>query len=383
MRRALAVGCLLLAAAACACGGERTATARHDPQRILDGLVQGSDHIAPGVTAYVSGPHGTWSGAAGVADVKTGEPMRPDARFRLESVSKAWTATLILQLVGEGRMRLDDSVARWLPGLLPYGDRVTVRQLLDHTSGMVDSNDIVNRPTRFLDRIRDRALRSRIASVTRRVARDPGYEFSPRLWVDIAAALPLEHRPGETYHYSNIAYAVAGLVAERVGGTDLATLVRRRISEPLGLRTARYDPHSRITGAHALGYRVGTGGELTDATTWTLGLGAGGGIVANAADEARFLTALMRGGIIDAAQLAELKKPSAAYPNYGLGTGISPSGCAGIAYGHNGGGDGFETNVLVAGDGSRVAVLLVNGRTADNHGDDIAVNATNRLYCAA
>ena len=83
------------------------------------------------------------------------------------------------------------------------------------------------------------------------------------------------------------------------------------------------------------------------------------------------------------AQLAELKRPSAAYPNYGLGVGISASGCAGIAYGHNGGGEGFETNVLVAGDGSRVAVPLLNGRTADDHGDDVAFKAMNRLYCAA
>jgi len=89
--------------------------ARPDLQRVLDGLVTGKDRIAPGATAYVSGPHGTWVGSAGVANVKTGEPMTPDARLRLMSLSKAWTATVILKLVAEGRMQLDDTVAHWLP----------------------------------------------------------------------------------------------------------------------------------------------------------------------------------------------------------------------------------------------------------------------------
>jgi D-alanyl-D-alanine carboxypeptidase len=360
-----------------------TEATRPELQGILDALVTGRDRIAPGVSAYVSGPHGTWVGSAGLSNVRTGEPMRPDARMRLESLSKTWTATLVLQLVDEGRMRLDDTVARWLPELLPYGGRITIRQLLDHTSGIVDTSDLLGSPTRYLDLVEDPELRARIATVSRRVTEDPGYEFSPRLWVEIAAALPLEHRPGTTYHYSNIGYTVAGLVAERVSGADLAALLQERIIEPLHLTSAAYDPHSQISGRHARGYRVAADGKLTDATNWTLGLGPGGGVVSNATDEARFLRALMRGRLLGPARLAELEEPSAANPNYGLGTGVDATGCAGIAYGHNGGGDGFETNVYVAGDGSRVAVLLLNGRTADGHGDDVALRAMNRLYCAA
>ena len=86
--------------------------------------------------------------------------------------------------------------------------------------------------------------------------------------------------------------------------------------------------------------------------------------------------------LLQPTQLAALKKPSG-LSSYGLGTGINRSGCAGIAYGHNGGGDGFETNVLVSGDGERVAVLLLNGRTSDNRGDAIAFETMRRLYCAA
>jgi D-alanyl-D-alanine carboxypeptidase len=96
---------------------------RPELQRILDELTSGRGRIAPGATANVAGPRGSWSGAAGVAHAATGEPMPVSARMRLESVSKIWTAVLVLQLVEQGRLGLKDTVERWLPGLLPFGDR--------------------------------------------------------------------------------------------------------------------------------------------------------------------------------------------------------------------------------------------------------------------
>jgi D-alanyl-D-alanine carboxypeptidase len=380
MRR---LGLAVVVALAAVAGLARPAApARPDLQGILDALVTGPGRVAPGATAYVAGPHGVWIGAAGVADVKTGERMKPDTRMRLESVSKLWTAALVLQLVGEGKLGLSDTVARRLPGLLPYGNRIDLRELLDHTSGMIDTNDIANAPQRYLKLIKSSALRAKVTAVSKRLATDPGYEFSPRFWVEIAAALPLLAKPGTTYHYSNIGYIVAGLVAEKAGGANLATLFRRRIVQPLRLKTAAYDPHSAISGPHAHGYRVDKDGTLTDTTRVTVGLGANGGIVSDAADEARFLVALMQGKLLRSAQLGALETPSP-FSNYGLGTGIDESGCTGVAYGHNGGGDGFTTSVFVSGDGRRVAVLLVNGRTADDHGDALVHAAMNRLYCAA
>jgi D-alanyl-D-alanine carboxypeptidase len=364
-------------------GGHRFhRVANPDFEAQLEALVTGPRRIAPGVTAYVSGPHGTWTGAAGVANVRTGERMRPGARMRLESVSKLWTAALLLRLEQQHRLSLDDTVESRLPGLLPAGGRITLRQLLNHTSGLIDTNDVLRHPDMYLRQVKDPELRTKITAVTRRVTKDPGYEFSPRLWVELAAALPLLLPPGSVYHYSNIGYIVAGLVAERAGGGTLPSLFRRQIITPLHLSASAYDPHARISGSHASGYRVAANGGLTDTTTWTFGLGANGGIVSSARDEARFLTTLMRGELLEPAQLAALKKPSG-LSNYGLGTGIDRSGCAGIAYGHNGGGDGFETNVFVSGNGDRVAVLLLNGRTRDNHGDAIAFAAMRRLYCAA
>jgi D-alanyl-D-alanine carboxypeptidase len=215
-----ALAAAVLAGLAARTPDEPPPAARSGLQRVLDGLVAGRDRIAPGVTAYVSGPHGTWSGAAGLADVGTREPMRPAARLRLESVSKLWTATVILTLVSEGRLRLDDTVAHWLPGVLPYGDRITVRQLLNHTSGMVDSNDIEQVPALYLRRLHDRALRARVLRLSARLRRDPGLDVPPSLWVELAAALPLERPPGTAFHYSNIGYDVAGMIAERAGGHE-------------------------------------------------------------------------------------------------------------------------------------------------------------------
>ena len=93
-------------------GSQPTPVARPELQQILDGLVTGPGRIAPGVTAYVSGPHGGWLGSAGVANVQSGEPMRPDARMRLDSVSKWWATAVVLQLAQEGKLRLGDAVQR-------------------------------------------------------------------------------------------------------------------------------------------------------------------------------------------------------------------------------------------------------------------------------
>ena len=293
--------------------------------------------------------------------------MQPDARMRLESVSKAWTAALALRLVADGRLQLDDTVERWLPGLLPYGDEITVRELLDHTSGLVDSNDIVRDPERYLAEIDDPELEAKVDTVVRRLSENPAYEFSPRLWVDVAAATDLLTEPGTAFHYSNIGYMVAGLVLERAAGADLATQFEREIIGPLGLASAAYDPAADIRGSHAHGYRVNEDGSLTDTTRWTGGLGANGGIVSSAADEGRFLQALMRGDLLGPEELRALETASP-FSNYGLGMGINQEACSDPAYGHNGGGDGFASSVYVSADGERVAVLLLNGRTAGGAG---------------
>jgi CubicO group peptidase (beta-lactamase class C family) len=239
----LAGGLAVLIARTASTGGPQNS--RPSLQRVIDGLVTGPGRIAPGVTAYVAGPRGVWVGSAGIAVI--GTPMTPDARLRLNSVGKTWTATLILKLVAEGRMKVDDTVSHWLPGLLPYGNRVTIEQLLSMTSGMVDTNDFEAKPAYYINRITDPVVREHVLAAARRARTDPTYRPT-RVWIEAAAGQPPLYRPGSAWHYSNIGYMVLGLVAARVGGADLATLFRTRIMDPLHLQSARYDPAPKIRG---------------------------------------------------------------------------------------------------------------------------------------
>jgi D-alanyl-D-alanine carboxypeptidase len=360
-----------------------TQAARPELQRILDGLVTGPSSLAPGAAAYVSGPHGTWLAAAGVADASTGAPMTTDARVRLESVSKIYTATLILQLAQEGRLRVGDTVARWLPGLLPYGSRITIRQLLTMTSGLVDNNDLTNASASeqpaYLARIKDAGLRAHLLDIAARIQENPAAEFSPMWWIRFAAWQPLLFTPGAGYHYSNIGYDILGLIAAHAGGKPLPTLYRERIFEPLGLHATAYDPQGPISGPHARGYGIGPDGTQTDTTDRHPGIGAEGGIVSDARDTATFLTALMRGELLERRQLTAMEGAD-------LWLGGGPSGCAGQAYGWSGGGSGYKTDVWVDDGGSRVAVLLLNARhwdTAQPAADQASHDALARLYCGA
>ena len=366
-----------------ACPFEPTQSARPQLQRVLDGAVAGPSKLAPGATAYVSGPGGSWAGAAGIADMSTCAPMPVDARMRLESVSKIYTATLILQLAQAGRLHVGDTVARWLPGLLPYGDRITIRELLTMSSGLIDNNDFNNAADSvkraYLARVKDPALRAQLLTVTARVNEDPAARVSETLWVRWAAWQPLLFTPGQAYHYSNIGYDILGLIAARVAGKPLPALYRELVFEPLGLHATAYDPQGPIGGPHARGYGIEPNGERIDTTDWHSGVGAEGGIVSNARDTATFLTALMHGRLLDRKGLTAMEADN-------LWLGGTRSGCAEQAYGWSGGGNGYKTEVWINDGGSRVAVLLLNARhwgVAQAAADDAAHQALVRLYCGA
>jgi D-alanyl-D-alanine carboxypeptidase len=201
------------------------------------------------------------------------------------------------------------------------------------------------------------------------------------LLIRAAAALPLQFDPATSYHYSNIGYETAGVIAERAADERLADLYRRIIIDPLGLESAAYAPHGPIPGPHPVGYVVRRDGTTIAATRRDAGgLAAEGAIVVNARDEARFLVALVRGEIVPPAMRAQMLAGSGPNPSYGLGTVVERT-CAGRTLSHNGGGASWTSSVAVSVDGSRVAVLLLNGRHADNTGDPRP--ALLKLFCAA
>jgi D-alanyl-D-alanine carboxypeptidase len=169
------------------------------------------------------------------------------------------------------------------------------------------------------------------------------------------------------------------MIASRAGGKPLSELYREHIFTPLDLPETAYDPQGPISGQHAHGYLVGVNRRLTDATADHAAIGAGGGIVSNARETAAFLTALMKGRLLSRQELAGMR-------GVNLWRGGELSACAGTAYGWSGGGDGYKTNVWVSGDGSRVAVLLLNARHGGNHqpaADQAGGDAMAQLYCAA
>jgi D-alanyl-D-alanine carboxypeptidase len=345
-------------------------------QQILDSLVSGSQRVAPGASAYVVGPHGTWVGAAGIANVKTGQPMQPDTRLRIQSNSKPWLLAVALQLAQEGKLSLDDSVARWLPGLLPYGDQITLRELMTDTSGLIDDNDLFQSASAaqtMLARVKDPRLRAQLIAAATQLNTSRATPISPMLFIRLAAWQPLLFPPGTRYHHSNIGWNIAGLIVERAAGKSLPVLYEERIFKPLGLTRTTYQPQGPITGPHAEGYLIAPNDSLTDATAWTFGKGADGAIVTDAADEATFLRALMDNKLQVRQSYLEF-------------TGWMPAqgGCPGSPFYGTGAGDASRSYVYFGVTNNRIAVLLLNGRRASTGTDDPKASAAAAsLYCAA
>lgn len=159
-----------------------------------------------------------------MSDLATGAKLRPAAQFRIGSITKTFVATIVLQLVGEGRLRLDERIARRLPGLLTNGEQITVRQLLNHTSGLPD---YTGDPELFAG-IRQNRL------------------WEPRELVALAERQPQLFEPGSAWAYSNTDYIVAGLLVEAVTGRSLARELDRRIFSPFTWSTLRTRPGRRV-----------------------------------------------------------------------------------------------------------------------------------------
>ena len=225
---------------------------------LLDHVV---DEGAPGVLVVVRDGEVTRAEARGLADRARAMPMAPDVRFRTGSITKTFVAALVLDLVADGKLRLDDAVGRWLPGLVPRGDEITVRQLLRHTSGLAD---YVDDP---------------------RVLLAPARLWRPEELVAIAAAQPSAGAPGERFAYASTNYVVLGLVAERAGRAPLARQLARRLFAPLRLRHTAYVP-GPVPGRSVHGYRApshqgvvtGDAVEVGTAAWWA---GAAGAVVSS------------------------------------------------------------------------------------------------------
>jgi D-alanyl-D-alanine carboxypeptidase len=307
--------------------------------RVVDGGV-------PGPVARVREGREARALAAGVDDLTTGARLRPAARLRVGSITKTFVATVVLQLVDEGRLRLDEPVATWLPGLLPHGGAITVRHLLQHTSGLPD---YVGTPG-FMEGLPENPV------------------YRPEELVALVADRPLEFAPGTGFAYSNTGYVVAGLLVEAVTGNSLARELRTRILEPLDLEHTSFPAaERRLGGYHARGYVPGEHAptpqaaplDVTDINpSWAWAAGA---LVSNAADVSRFYRSLLGGRLLGPRLLEEMKTTvpdRETGDEYGLGIARMQTPC-GVFWGHEGALAGYVTLTLTSDDARRSAVLAV------------------------
>jgi D-alanyl-D-alanine carboxypeptidase len=311
-----------------------------------------AEHAAgmPGVFAQVRHGGRTFGLAAGVADIDSGRPARPYLRHRVGSITKTFVATTILQLVGERRIRLDTPIGRYLPGVLPgdLGRQVTVRMLLNHTSGIADYDHVLLSGFEAVAELQFRTV-------------------TPAELIRIGLSQPPTNAPGERWAYSNTNYIVLGLLIEKVTGRSYASEVGRRILRPLRLRHTSFPgTNPRLRGPHMAAYVPWSDGSLRDFATFNMSwAGAAGEMISTAADLNRFYRALLTGRLLDRGLLAEMRTTVPIEPSvpeaagYGLGIYWRATPCGRI-WGHDGGVVGHTTYSLHSADGRRQVTLAEN-----------------------
>ena len=306
--------------------------------------------------------------ASGSAELASGRRMTPLDRFRVGSLTKPMVATVILQLADEGRLSLDDPLARFLPGALPDGDRITLRHLLNHTSGIGDYTDDPG------------FLAAAFA--------DPSRIWTPQDLIAIAAAMPRAFAPGavDRWDYSNSNYIFLGLIAEAAGNEPIATALRTRVIEPLGMTSTYYSDETSLRAPFAQGYV-----DLNGISNFAVGTlvsptvaGAAGAVVSTAGDALRFVEALAAGDLVSPASHAALlttvpasrvRVPGESFDiAYGLGVLVGDGWI-----GHDGAIPGYETDAFAKVNVGSV-VVLVNKSTVNFAALPIAITIRDRTF---
>ncbi|GLU50391.1 serine hydrolase domain-containing protein [Nocardiopsis ansamitocini] len=276
-------------------------------ERLDEVVTEGSSGVV--AELVVTGPGGSdvWTGTSGTADRATGAPIDQGAHFRIASISKPFLATVLLELVGEGRVELDGTVEEYLPGLLNRGDEVTLRMLLSHTSGIYSFS---------------RSMPPVLGT--------PDRQWRPEELVAIANEHEFVFEPGQGGGYSNTNYVLVAMVIEKVTGVPYDQEVSRRLLEPLGLDQtfipSTVDMPAPVLHAY-LPVRAFPGAEPEPAeitefnpTRWY----GTAQIVSTVADVNHFYTELLGGKVLDPPELAQMLTVQGLSPQQGYGYGLGP-----------------------------------------------------------
>ena len=369
IRKWIAVGVAAVAAAT-ATTTATAATAATTPahtysqqylQRDLDAITATG---VPGVLAEVRTGTRQLRGTSGVADLDSRQPVNGNGFFRIGSNTKTFLSVVVLQLAAEHQLSLDDTVGRWLPGVVHGngndGGKITVRELLQHTSGLHNYTDDLQAQITSPEAYRQLEFR----------------RFSRQDLLDIALAHRPDSAPGAAWNYSNTNYILLGMIIEKVAHDSWENQVTRRIIVPLGLHHT-YAPgtSTRLPRPHATGYLIFDKNTRVDTTAENMSWAdSAGALISTAADLTRFWSAIGRGTLLVPAQTREMRQTvpatggdSASVPGsrYGLGIFFIPLSCGGGYWSHEGDVPGYNTIGAVSSDGHTTVVLSVNSNVDD------------------
>ncbi|GAA4309217.1 serine hydrolase domain-containing protein [Streptomyces venetus] len=312
----------------------------------------------PGVAAKVRDSRGSWFAAAGHADTATGRKRSAADHFRGASITKTFVATVLLQLEAEGGLSLDDTVEKWLPGLLRGngydGGEITLRQLLNHTSGIANYTDDPG----FIHG-----------------AAGPGFPehrydtHTPEELVAIALKYPPLPDQRAAPSYSDTNFVIAGMVIEKATGHSYAHEITHRIIRPLKLRGTSFPGTApQMPKPHPVGYsrlhQETPDAEIHDATeqnmTW---LGAAGDVISTSGDLNRFQRALIKGELLPRAQMREMldEVPAGGGFGYGLGVEFAELSCGVRVVGKSGRTNGSLSAMVGTPDGEHQLTFNING----------------------
>ncbi|MFD7102391.1 serine hydrolase domain-containing protein [Streptomyces celluloflavus] len=341
------------------------ATRPDSVQQGLNALVHADGMPAALASVQDRGGH-TRTYTAGVGDLATGSKVPTDGQVRIGSNTKVFTAVVMLQLVGERKIRLDAPVDTYLPGLVRGdgidGRRITVRHLLQQTSGLPNYTEY------------DLQLR----------------HYEPRELLGIALRHKAHFDPGKKWEYSNTNYVLAGLIIQKVTGRPVAKEIDQRIIKPVGLRHTYFPApgDTTIREPHPKGYdRDSADAPPRDITemdpSWAW---AAGQMISTNSDLNRFFTALLGGRLLPPAQLAQMRTTVPADyfgdgARYGLGLVSKPLSCGGVYWGHGGSFPGYETRGGVTAKG-RAANIAVTIQPTDKTAMERVEKVVDTALCA-
>ncbi|MBO9689127.1 MAG: beta-lactamase family protein [Mitsuaria chitosanitabida] len=293
----------------------------------------------PGVVVLVArGDQLLYQGTRGMASIELGVPLAPDQRFRIGSVTKQFASATLLKLIDQGRAQLDDPLSKYLPDY-PKGDGITLRQLLNHTSGVKSYTGIpgyMNNPIR-----RQLDTRQLIA------------EFKDQ---------PVDFKPGERYAYNNSGYVLVGAVIEAITGKTWHQAIQEQVLAPAGLQQIVYPGEDRIVPRMAAGYSLDRDAGLTTAGLLSMTQPqAAGALVSDAQDLWRWNRALHGGKLLSPAMYEQMITPQGAAKAAGYGFGITAGTLRGEPKLEHGGGiHGFSSRLIYLPRSGTSIVLLRN-----------------------